>query len=184
MQSPRLLPQRRKLRQGRLWGPALQIPALRGRSPQPFGAFGELAEAVAIMAARGADAVAINPVHALFPGDGEGFSPYSPSSRLYLNGAMGDPALVGLAPFPAEAAPEGALIDWEAALPQRLQQMRALFRSLDAATRQKIADESAAQGKACAVRPSTTRCTCTSANAAPGVGRTGPLPFTIPTDRQ
>ncbi|MFS0850738.1 4-alpha-glucanotransferase [Novosphingobium panipatense] len=132
---------------GRLWGPALQIPALRGRSPQPFGAFGELAEAVAIMAARGADAVAINPVHALFPGDGEGFSPYSPSSRLYLNGAMGDPALVGLAPFPAEAAPEGALIDWEAALPQRLQQMRALFRGLDAATRQKIADESAAQGE-------------------------------------
>jgi cystathionine beta-lyase len=41
----------------------------------------------------GADALAINPVHALFPGHGKGHSPYSPSSRLFLNGTLADPAL-------------------------------------------------------------------------------------------
>jgi 4-alpha-glucanotransferase len=51
------------------------------------------------LGAAGADALAINPVHALFPGHGEGYSPYSPSSRLFLNGALADPALAGLPPL-------------------------------------------------------------------------------------
>lgn len=126
--------------EGRIWGPAVQIPALRSAVPQPFGTFGELAEAVRLFAARGADTVAINPVHALFAGSGEGFSPYSPSSRLYLNTAMGDPALVGLSPL-MTAYPHliDTLIDWESALPHRLEQLRALFASLDSETRTRIA---------------------------------------------
>jgi len=123
----------------RPWGVSLQIPALRGDVPRAFGNFGELARAVEDLGTRGADAVAINPVHALFPGHGQGFSPYSPSSRLFLNSAMGDPALVGLPPLPPEDA--SALIDWEHALPRRLQALRTAFAALDPARRAALARE-------------------------------------------
>ncbi|RLL63942.1 4-alpha-glucanotransferase [Paenirhodobacter hankyongi] len=126
------------------WGPAVQIPALRGATPTPFGGFGELADAARLFAARGADAMMINPVHALFPGHGAGYSPYSPSSRLFLNTAMADPALLGLPPL--AAAPGGALIDWAGALPARHAALRALFATLDAETRARIAADSAAEG--------------------------------------
>jgi 4-alpha-glucanotransferase len=120
----------------RPWGVSLQIPALRGERAAPFGSFAELVEAAQALGAAGADALAINPVHALFPGHGTGYSPYSPSSRLFLNGAMGDPALVGLTPLAASAG--GPLIDWAAALPQRLAQQRALFAALPPAERAAI----------------------------------------------
>lgn len=123
----------------RPWGVSLQIPALRGEAPSAFGNFGELVRGVAALGARGADAVAINPVHALFPGHGHGFSPYSPSSRLFLNSAMGDPALVGLPPLPPEET--GALIDWEHALPRRLQALRAAFAALEPTRRAALARE-------------------------------------------
>ncbi len=117
----------------RLWGPAVQISALRGKEAQPYGHLGLLDEAVALFAARGADAVMINPMHALLPFTGFDFSPYSASSRMFLNGALGDPALVGLPPLPARAG--GALVDWTTALPQRLTDLRALFDRLDPARR-------------------------------------------------
>lgn len=128
----------------RPWGVSLQIPSLRGAQPSAFGTFGDLAEAARQLGQSGADAVAINPVHALFPGHGEGFSPYSPSSRLFLNGAMGDPVLAGLPPLPDSAG--GPLIDWEGALPRRLQALRSAFAALDPAQRQRIAADSAAGG--------------------------------------
>lgn len=130
----------------RPWGVSLQIPSLCGQHPTPFGTFGELVRAVERFGNSGADAVAINPVHALFPGHGAGFSPYSPSSRLFLNGAMGDPALAGLPPLPDSAA--GPFIDWERALPRRLQDLRAAFAALNPAQRNSIADDSKAGGKA------------------------------------
>lgn len=118
----------------RPWGVSLQIPALRSAQPSPFGTFGELAEAARVLGAAGADALAINPVHALFPGHGVGYSPYSPSSRLFLNGAMGDPALVGLPPL-APSTEAGPLIDWAGALPQRLAEFRKVFAALTPAQR-------------------------------------------------
>lgn len=130
----------------RPWGTSLQIPSLRGPEPGTFGHFGDLAEAATALARAGASAVAINPVHALFPGVGEDFSPYSPSSRLFLNTAMGDPDLVGLPPLQAGDGP--SLIDWPTALPQRLVQLRAVFDALDASWRARIAQETAAEGAA------------------------------------
>jgi 4-alpha-glucanotransferase len=112
----------------RPWGISLQIPALRGERASPFGSFAELAEAARLLGGRGADALAINPVHALFPGHGTGYSPYSPSSRLFLHGALGDPALAGLPPLSASVG--GPLIDWAEALPRRLVQQRAVFAAL------------------------------------------------------
>ena len=114
---------------GRPWGVSVQIPALRGTAPSPFGTFGELAEAARAFGAAGADALAINPVHALFAGHGKGYSPYSPSSRLFLNGALADPALAGLPPLKAEDGE--ALIDWTQGLPQRLAELRGVFAALN-----------------------------------------------------
>lgn len=132
---------------GRMWGTSVQIPALRGRRPKPYGDFTELAEAVDLFAARGADAVMMNPVHALFPGNGQGYSPYSPSSRLFLNGALADPALAaeifGIAP-PAPENPGPGLIDWETAVPAHLARLRAVFARLDPAARARIAAETKA----------------------------------------
>ncbi|MFT3965250.1 MAG: 4-alpha-glucanotransferase [Sphingobium sp.] len=129
---PRVLP----LPDARLWGPAVQIPALRDREDQPYGHFGTLAHAVPLFAERGADAVAISPVHALYPGDGRRFSPYAPSSRLFLNAALADPALAGLPGFAREEG--GALIDWEGAVPPRLAALRTAFAAIDAPTRARI----------------------------------------------
>ncbi|HEX7874592.1 MAG TPA: 4-alpha-glucanotransferase [Sphingobium sp.] len=120
----------------RIWGPAVQIPGLRDREDQPFGHFGTLASSIPLFATRGADAVAISPVHALFPGDGRRFSPYAPSSRLFRNAALADPALAGL---PGFARVEGeALIDWPAAIPPRLAALRAAFAAIDATMRARI----------------------------------------------
>ena len=129
--------------QRRPWGISVQIPALRGERASPFGTFAELAEAARQFGRAGADALPINPVHALFPGHGEGYSPYSPSSRLFLNGAMGDPALVGLPPL-ADGGDSGEFIDWGQALPRRLAALRKVFGSLDRERRAAIAAASPA----------------------------------------
>lgn len=114
--------------QRRLWGAAIQIPALRGNASKPFGDLGDVAQAARALAEAGADALAISPVHALYPGDGGRYSPYAPSSRRFINGLLSDPALVGLPPLPSGVSPE--LIDWQEAIPRRLADLRALFDTL------------------------------------------------------
>ncbi|MED5547100.1 MAG: 4-alpha-glucanotransferase [Pseudomonadota bacterium] len=143
--SPTLADLLPEARQGeRLWGPAVQIPALRSaRSGPPYGTLADLAEAVDLFAARGADALAINPVHALFAGLGEGYSPYSPSSRLHLNTALAAPELAGLPPLDLPGDGEAAFINWEEALPAQHGALRALFDALDPATRARIAAKTA-----------------------------------------
>lgn len=130
----------------RMWGTAVQIPALRGARPRAFGGFGELAAAAQTLARTGCDALAINPVHALFPGVGDDYSPYSPSSRTLLNIAMGDPDLLGLPALP-EATAE-TLIDWPTVLPRRLAELRRIFAGLDAGRRAGIRKSCQAEGPA------------------------------------
>lgn len=120
---------------GRHWGAAVQIAALRGKRPGDFGDFGTLAEAARAAAERGAAALAINPVHALFPADASRFSPYAPSSRLFLNALLGDPAAVGL--DLAEAPSD--VIDWTTAIPARLAAFHAAYVGLDTAGRADLA---------------------------------------------
>ncbi|MCB2067253.1 MAG: 4-alpha-glucanotransferase [Erythrobacter sp.] len=127
---------------GRQAGLSLQIPSLRGSRASAYGTFGELAEAAEVLARYGAQALAINPVHALFAGDGTAFSPYSPSSRRFLNGAMADPALAGLPPLPP-GDDGGPLIDWGAAIPRHLAQLRATFAALPDGERARLAAEQA-----------------------------------------
>lgn len=128
----------------RLWGPSVQIPALRDDRATGFGDFATLADAARAFAARGADALAMSPVHALFPADARRFSPYAPSSRLFLNVLFGDPGLVGL-PLPEEPQPE--LIDWEHAIPARLALLRRAFDQRGDAVRDAVARYRAERGE-------------------------------------
>ncbi|MFK4874740.1 4-alpha-glucanotransferase [Novosphingobium sp. ZW T3_23] len=130
----------------RCWGPAIQIPSLRTGRPAPFGDLEALSEAVALFAQRGADAVAISPVHAISAHAGAGFSPYSPSSRLFFNTALAAPRLAGLPGFEEEGG--GAIIDWESALSNRSKALRCLFAALEPSTRARIDAWVGTQGEA------------------------------------
>ncbi|EME70886.1 4-alpha-glucanotransferase [Paramagnetospirillum caucaseum] len=67
------------------WGVATQIYSLRSERDWGVGNYGNLAELAEGAARLGAACVGVNPLHALFPADPERFSPYSPSSRRFLN---------------------------------------------------------------------------------------------------
>jgi (1->4)-alpha-D-glucan 1-alpha-D-glucosylmutase len=70
---------------GRVWGPAVQLYALRSERNWGMGDYGDLLRLVEQWAALGAAIVGLNPLHALFPHNPPHASPYSPSSRLLLN---------------------------------------------------------------------------------------------------
>ncbi|RZL91353.1 MAG: malto-oligosyltrehalose synthase [Variovorax sp.] len=70
---------------GRVWGPALQLYALRSNRNWGIGDFSDLARFAQQAAARGAGIIGLNPLHALFPHNPAHASPYSPSSRLQLD---------------------------------------------------------------------------------------------------
>ena len=121
------------------WGVAAQVYGLRRDGDGGAGDFTALATLAAESAKRGADAVAISPMHAMFSAEPRKFSPYSPSSRLFLNIAHIDPASV-LGAEAAQAAIEKAgvadeiaeldalpLIDWPRVLTAKLAVLRALF---------------------------------------------------------
>ncbi|SAL04044.1 4-alpha-glucanotransferase [Caballeronia ptereochthonis] len=122
-----------------LWGVAAQVYGLRRNGDGGVGDFTALASLATQTAKRGGHAVAISPMHAMFSAEPGKFSPYSPSSRLFLNIAHVDPAAVLGAPA-ARAAIEKAgvadeltalerltLIDWPRAMKARLAVLRALF---------------------------------------------------------
>ena len=72
-----------------------------------MGDFTDLADLTERAAALGASAVGVNPLHALFPADANHISPYSPSSRLFLNVFYLDPEAV---PDLAESSEARALL--------------------------------------------------------------------------
>ena len=120
----------------RVWGAAAQIPSLRDTRNTGFGDFGTLADAVRALAQHGADTLAISPAHALFPADATRFSPYAPSSRLFLNILYADPALIGAEPATGD---QGELIDWDQAIPARLSALRAAFTNRSDSVKQQVA---------------------------------------------
>ena len=80
--------------EGRAWGPSVQLYALRSERNWGIGDFTDLTTALEQWAARGAEVVALNPLHALFLDKPEQASPYSPSSRLFLNALYLDVARI------------------------------------------------------------------------------------------
>ncbi|PPK42663.1 4-alpha-glucanotransferase [Trinickia symbiotica] len=122
-----------------LWGIGAQLYGLRRAGDGGIGDYSALAAFAAESARRGAHALAISPAHAMFSADPGKFSPYSPSSRLFLNVAHIDPAAVlgdealretldALGAGAAWAALESEpLVDWPRAVTLRLKVLRALF---------------------------------------------------------
>jgi 4-alpha-glucanotransferase len=69
----------------RTWGWMLQLYALRSAGSWRMGDLGDLATATRRAAADGAGFVLLNPLHAVAPGHPVPASPYSPSSRRFVN---------------------------------------------------------------------------------------------------
>ncbi len=69
----------------RLWALAVQLYGVRSRRNWGHGDFTDLNRLVEVAAARGAAAIGLNPLHALFPDRPEQASPYGPNSRIFLN---------------------------------------------------------------------------------------------------
>ena len=69
----------------RRWGISVQLYGLRSARQWGIGDFGDLRALVRAAAPLGAAAIGINPLHALFPARPEHASPYSPSSRRFIN---------------------------------------------------------------------------------------------------
>jgi len=123
----------------RLWGLAAQVYGLRNPGDGGIGDAAGIAALAEAAAARGADALAISPLHALYSADVERYGPYSPSSRLFLNPLHAAPALVfgteRVAAAIAEAGlgedfsrlEQAPLIDWPASGRAKLHLLRVLF---------------------------------------------------------
>ncbi|WP_127960107.1 4-alpha-glucanotransferase [Serratia microhaemolytica] len=84
--TPHRCYQPRVLAQGaRVWGTTIQLYTLRSARNWGIGDFADLRSLIGQLAPRGAAFVGINPIHALYPARPENASPYSPSSRRWLN---------------------------------------------------------------------------------------------------
>ena len=71
--------------EGRTWGAAVQLYGVQSARNWGIGDFTDLAALIGQWGGRGAGIVGLNPIHALYPHAPQHASPYSPSSRLFLN---------------------------------------------------------------------------------------------------
>ena len=78
----------------RVWGLSVQLYALRRPGDGGFGDTQALEDLARVAGERGAEALAISPLHAMFSGDSQRYSPYSPSSRLFLNSLYAAPGAI------------------------------------------------------------------------------------------
>src|SRR5690606_16659926 len=138
-------------RDTRHWGIAAQVYSLSRVSESASGSlpvwpgwtsggdFGALARLAHHAGHASASALAISPVHAMFSADPQRCSPYSPSSRLFLNVAYIDPAIVMgehevsqatrelVAGWKGDKARGASEVDWSCVLPKRLALLRHLY---------------------------------------------------------
>jgi len=106
---------------GRVWGPAVQLYALRSARNWGIGDFTDLAALVRLFGAHGAALVGLNPLHALYPHNPEHASPYAPSSRRFLDVLYIDVEAVE----EFTSCPEARARVFEPAFQARLEQLRA-----------------------------------------------------------
>ncbi len=69
----------------KIWGPSVQLYTLRSEKNWGVGDFSDLAELIKKLANWGAGFIGLNPIHALYPSNPEAASPYSPSTRRWIN---------------------------------------------------------------------------------------------------
>lgn len=75
----------------KLWGVIIQLYTLRSERNWGIGDFTDLRELIGALAKKGADAIGLNPLHALSTHLEDSFSPYSPSDRRFINPLYIDP---------------------------------------------------------------------------------------------
>lgn len=134
----------------RAWGLAAQLYALREPGDGGLGDLAALEALARSVAAKGADALAISPLHAMFAAARQAYSPYSPSSRLFFNELHAAPRQVfGQAAVDRAIAEAGLtgelheleslpLVDWPGSARARerlLRQLHASFARADAGLR-------------------------------------------------
>jgi 4-alpha-glucanotransferase len=122
-----------------VWGVAAQIYSLRRQGDAGVGDFGAAAALGRAAGKRGADLLALSPVHALFPAQPGKSSPYSPSTRLFFNPVHADPHAALPAQFVGEVIASAGLsheiarldalgsVDWQQAGAMRLSILRHLY---------------------------------------------------------
>ncbi|MEN8824266.1 MAG: 4-alpha-glucanotransferase, partial [Glaciecola sp.] len=69
----------------KIWGLSIQLYCVRSEKNWGIGDFSDLTVLINRAADQGADFVGLNPIHALYPNNPNSCSPYSPSSRKWLN---------------------------------------------------------------------------------------------------
>lgn len=72
-------------RNEKLWGACIQLYTLRSQTNWGIGDFGDLKQMLSSVAQRNGSFIGLNPLHSLYPAMPESASPYSPSSRNWLN---------------------------------------------------------------------------------------------------
>lgn len=107
-------------------GISLQIYSLRDKRNSAFGDFAALGSFARQAGRLGFDAVMASPAHALFGADPARFTPYSPSTRFFLNALFANPALDGESAGGAATGPQ-ALIDWARSGSAKYDELRAAF---------------------------------------------------------
>ena len=120
----------------RAWGLSLQLYGLRSERNWGSGDFEDLARLAELVARFGADFIGVSPLHALFLADPTRISPYSPSSRSFLNPLLiapdrvpGSEQLAGRDALTAELAElrKTELVDYVAVQRVKLRTLEALF---------------------------------------------------------
>ncbi|MCD5994909.1 4-alpha-glucanotransferase [Pseudomonas sp. CDFA 602] len=129
------------IKKPRSWGLTVQLYGLRREGDGGFGDTQALESLVRAAGERGADALAISPMHAMFASDPDRYSPYSPSSRLFLNSLYASPgAILGERAWRQAIEDAGVaeelqalealpLIDWPAAAKAKWKALRALHQT-------------------------------------------------------
>jgi 4-alpha-glucanotransferase len=69
----------------KMWGFAAQLYSLKKDNGWGIGDYSDLTNIVGKAAAQGASVIGLNPLHPLYPGNPAHRSPYSPTSRCFLN---------------------------------------------------------------------------------------------------
>ena len=123
----------------RTWGLSVQLYSLRRTGDGGFGDTQALEDLARVAGERGAEALAISPLHAMFGSDTQRYSPYSPSSRLFLNSLYAAPGAIlgeramraaidatGLA-AELQQLEERPLIDWPVAAHAKHRILQALY---------------------------------------------------------
>ena len=118
-----------QLDHGRTWGVTAQVYSLRGAGDVGVGSYADVETLARSVAARGGAFLGLSPVHALFCADASKFSPYSPSSRLFLQTSLIAPHRVpGFDPAQDGAADSAdPLIDYGAVLPRQRKLLEAIW---------------------------------------------------------